>query len=1012
MSESLERGGGTMGWSPANKVAQVRERFVAAWEQAAEGGPPPDLSDYLTAPSEPDSAELRRELESLDQFFRQHLSAAGGSAASRVEATSPATVELPGQRAIGTRGDAAPSPQGGEGNQPGGGDGSMYIEVQSPDDTEVPIHTPQMQQPADGATRTFHPGASDRPGDVQFLASRAPASVPTTVAGYEILGVLGRGGMGVVYKARQPGLKRVVALKMILSGGHAGEDDLGRFRSEAQAVARLQHPNIVQIYEVGEDDGRPYFSLEYVDGGCLSKQLHGQPQPPHLAAEMALVLTKAIAHAHAHGIVHRDLKPANVLLAKDGTPKVTDFGLAKRLEEDEGQTRSGSILGTPDYMSPEQASGQIREIGPRSDIYALGAMLYEFTTGRVPLRGASVLETLQQVVTKEPVAPTLLQPKLPRDLETICLKCLHNDPAKRYATADDLAEDLRRFLASEPILARPIGTVERAWRACRRNPRVAALTSILVVIVAAWAATASALALRLKVEKDATDQALVYATTERRRANENAELAKKTAEEAQRREQIARKSAAQAIESASVAKKQHDDSVNLLLSLGDALQQKLRSRRELLEAPELRALQGDVLDLVRRSMTALAKDIEASNVSEFAMAGTCDKLGELLWKLGHTDDALRQFEHGYELVRPVAAARPDEDLPRANLALLAMKKGRTLLALNNAAAAQACFREACSLRQEIVDHPRDHHYTDAENHEQLSHFHFHLGEAELALGRPAEAHREFLASLADRGAWLAAKPGDVQATSFLSQAYLYVGVVGWHLGEADDCQNNFRKSLGICHDLAQRFPRDFSFRRDLGEVYGEYCEAKLRLGLDQDARTAVQRSLEHLRAAIDHDPDDISMLPLLALTYERMAAVAERLGEQPEAGQNYAEARKVREDLLLVDANNPAWQAAYALTLAHCGEHAAAAERIAELVARFPDSVAVQLQAARCYAVGAAAAPEAERPSYRKRMIEALRSATKGEFHDPVLLRTDPDLASIMSEPAATEILTRLESSK
>ena len=968
MNELPNWAGGTVGWSPGGKVAQVRERYVAAWEQAALGGPPPELSDYLGPPSEPESAELRRELESLDQFFRQHLSAASK--------------------------------------------GSIYVDVQSPDDTDVPVHTPRPVEPLDGATRTFHPGASDRPGDVQFVASRAAVTVPTAVAGYEILGVLGRGGMGVVYKARQPGLKRVVALKMILSGGHAGEDDLGRFRSEAQAVARLQHPNIVQIYEVGDDEGRPYFSLEYVDGGCLSKQLDGRPQSPRQAAELVLVLTKAIAHAHLHGIVHRDLKPANVLLAKDGTPKITDFGLAKRLEDDEGQTRSGSILGTPDYMSPEQASGRVRDIGPRSDVYALGAMLYEFISGRVPLRGASVLETLQQVVAKEPVPPTQLQPKLPRDLETICLKCLHKDPAKRYATADDLAEDLRRFLASEPILARPIGTAERAWRTCRRNPRVAALTAALIAMMVAWAGTASVLALRLKAEKDATSEALVEADHQRIIADRNAERSRQSADESRRRALIAQQSEAQAVQSASAAKAQHTQSVKLLVSLGEALQAKLQSRRDLLRAPELRALQADMLGLVSQSMTTLAKDIEASKTTDFAMAATCNQLGELLFKLGHSDDALRQFTHGYQLVKQVAEAQPDNDLARGNLAVLQMQKGKMLLELNAADAARACFAEARDLHQEIIDHPRSHDFDDVKNHEQMSYYHIHLGQAELALGRPAEARREFLASLADREVWRKAAPGYVPATSYVSEAHLYLGIVGWHLGDAESCQASFRESLKICGELAQRFPNDFSFRRDLADVWGAYSDAKLRLGLDQDARIAVQYSLEHLRAAIGHDSDNISLLPLLALTYERMAAVAERLGEQPEAAQNYREARKVREELLLIDANNPAWQAAYALTLAHCGERADAARTTAKVIERFPENVALLLQAARCYAVCAAGAAEGERTSYIERAAEALRAATRGDFRDPVLLRTDPDLASLLSEPEVSEMLARLEAPK
>ncbi len=250
------------------------------------------------------------------------------------------------------------------------------------------------------------------------------------VAGYEILGLLGQGGMGVVYKARQRGLNRIVALKMISAGVHHGSVNLARFRSEAVAVADLQHPNIVQIYEVGEDQGQPFFSIEYIAGGSLAKKIDGTPQPPRSAAQLVQALAGGMEYAHQRGIIHRDLKPANVLLTETGEPKVSDFGLVKRLEDDAGQTQSGSILGTPSYMAPEQAEGKIKEIGPRSDLYALGGILYELLTGRPPFRAATVLDTLQQVRTHEPIPPSQFEPKIPRDLETICLKCLQKDPAK------------------------------------------------------------------------------------------------------------------------------------------------------------------------------------------------------------------------------------------------------------------------------------------------------------------------------------------------------------------------------------------------------------------------------------------------------------------------------------------------------------------------------------------------------------------------------------------------------
>jgi tetratricopeptide (TPR) repeat protein len=309
-------------------------------------------------------------------------------------------------------------------------------------------------------------------------ATPAPIVEGPVLAGYEVLGELGRGGMGVVYKARHLTLKRLVALKMILSGSYAGSRALARFEAEARAVARLQHPNIVQIYEVGESEGNPFFSLEYVEGGCLAHKLAREgPMASVVAVPLMATLARAVHFAHERGIVHRDLKPANVLLAADGTPKITDFGIAKQLDEVAMNTDTGAVLGTPGYMAPEQAEGKSKAVGPACDVWALGAILYELLTGRPPFQAETPFDTLLQVVSSDPVPVRQLQPKIPRDLETICLKCLQKDRRRRYASALALAEDLDRFHNHEPIQARRVGSLERAGRWMRRRP--AAATGIL-----------------------------------------------------------------------------------------------------------------------------------------------------------------------------------------------------------------------------------------------------------------------------------------------------------------------------------------------------------------------------------------------------------------------------------------------------------------------------------------------------------------------------------------------------
>ncbi len=334
------------------------------------------------------------------------------------------------------------------------------------------------------------------------LAAVPAAVVPAnheTIAGYDLLGELGRGGMGVVYKARQVKLNRLVALKMILAGAYAGPEQRQRFQGEAEAIARLSHPNIVQIHEVGEVAGKPYFSLELVEGGSLASRLDGTPLPAPPAARLIETLARAMHAAHQVGIVHRDLKPGNVLLGGskqtplgECTPKISDFGLARRLDHSGQRTESGVIIGTPSYMAPEQAQGQSKQSGPPADVYALGAILYELLTGRPPFKAETLMDTLQQVIAVDPVSPRRLQPKIPPDLETICLKCLQKEPSKRYATALALAEDLQRYREGVPILARPTPAWEVAWKWIQRRPATAALillgigTLVSLVAVILW----------------------------------------------------------------------------------------------------------------------------------------------------------------------------------------------------------------------------------------------------------------------------------------------------------------------------------------------------------------------------------------------------------------------------------------------------------------------------------------------------------------------------------------------
>jgi tetratricopeptide (TPR) repeat protein len=406
------------------QLDQICDSFEAAWKQTLTGADRPNLEEYLGVVAGPERQALLRELLAVDIGYRRLLG-------------------------------ETPTPQ-------------EYHE-------RFPALPPKWLDhilTSAGGSDTLH---------TSTLTSGTRAA-PPSLPGYEILGELGRGGMGVVYLARQVQLGRTVALKMILAGSCAADEDVRRFLAEAAAVAHLQHPNIVQLFESGQHNRLPFFALEYVDGGSLAALVRTAPLPAARAAQVVEQLARGMASAHGRGVVHRDLKPENVLLTSDGIAKIADFGLAKRAQAGPSLTNTGVIVGTPSYMAPEQASGQSKAAGPAADVYALGAILYRVLTGRPPFQAATALETVMQVLHSEPVPPTQLQPSVPRDLETICLKCLQKEPAKRYASASALADDLERFLRHEPILARPLGRWERLVKWARRRPAVAALSAALLAL--------------------------------------------------------------------------------------------------------------------------------------------------------------------------------------------------------------------------------------------------------------------------------------------------------------------------------------------------------------------------------------------------------------------------------------------------------------------------------------------------------------------------------------------------
>jgi tRNA A-37 threonylcarbamoyl transferase component Bud32/tetratricopeptide (TPR) repeat protein len=493
-------------------------------------------------------------------------------------------------------------------------------------------------------------------------SSRVPGTLPQ-VAGYEILSILGHGGMGIVYKARQPRLNRLVAIKTLLAGSAAGPELLARFRSEAVAAARLQHPNIVQIFEIAEPDGVPFFTMEFVEGGTLEERIRDKPLATMAAAQLVEQLAGAIRAAHEAGVIHRDLKPSNVLLSTDGTPKISDFGLAKRLEEVPGaggHTRSGAVLGTPNYMAPEQAAAARAAIGPAVDVYALGAILYELLAGKPPFRAADYLQTLEQLRTREPVSPARLRPGLPRDLVAICLKCLEKEPARRYESAADLAADLRRYRNGLPIAVRRPGSLERTLKWARRRPWQAAVAGLLM---AAMTATVIGVA---------------WHDHQHRLETERAARA-----EAETREQKLRVLAN--------LRKGHEALGSLLTQMEDqderaGDQRTVRLQREVEEAT-LRYYAGVLGDL----------DGDPDPDVRLARARVLNYSAEACRLLGRMPDALVKLGDARSILEGLVAERPDNATFRAELADCVCHAADIELARGQPQVAEAGFYEALKL---------------------------------------------------------------------------------------------------------------------------------------------------------------------------------------------------------------------------------------------------------------------------------------------------------------------------
>jgi serine/threonine protein kinase len=829
---------------------KVLERFEQVWQS----GQRPALLNYLPSPDHPARRKLAIALAHIDLEYRLKA----GDETPIVEAYFHLYPEELSDRTVRARLIAAEYRW--RWRREPGVRRDEYLRRFPDDQTELAAHlVPSWDCPGCRETLPVSDEAAEtvscpkcgrafpaRPRAADTLASRATepahraAGTPwPRIPGYEIVKELGSGGMGIVYLARQVGhfqLNRLVALKMILAGVQATPEDLARFEREAKAVARLHHPNIVQLYTAGEHNGRHFFAVEYVEGGNLAQKLAGTPQPQRYAAHLVEVLAQAIHYAHQQkpGIIHRDLKPANILLTTDGTPKITDFGLAKRLDSAEGQTRTGAIVGTPSYMAPEQAQARHEAIGPATDIYALGAILYEMVTGRPPFLAETPLETILQVRTKDPVPPRRLQPNVWRDLETICLKCLEKDPRKRYPTAAALADDLRRFQEARPTLARPIPLWERLWRWCRRNPRVASLLGLLLLTIVTGVASVGWQWGRTRAERDraqrSQQQALAAAKV----------LVSQVAEGIKPIAGTQSSTVAHILDN--VAKVyddllQENDSAEVIAGKAEMLNAFADISLEMNRSGQASDRSAQALALFER----LVKEEPNQLAYQAGMALSQDLQGRVLVEEGHLDSALRAFRESLAIRQRLTAREPDQPQWQADLASSHVWIGNVLEQQGDRAGQLAAYEEAFAIRSRLAAQQPDNVQWQenlGKSQEKLADRFFWTD-----LDKAAEAYTKALAiyqALADKDRTNADwQRYVVRASTSLGQTYLEKskgeGVKpGDRARWRKEAQGFLQKSQGIAEQFFNLNPTSVIWQ-------SEYLRCRLHLGYFREAETPGQR---------------------------------------------------------------------------------------------------------------------------------------------------------------------------